>query len=136
MREVVCQSDCTCTMSSELTASYDLISIYSDHTHILTHIPSHTPTLLHTPQLKQLMPKAPTTAYFLFCKAKRGKLQKKHPELSPIEVTAKLGRKWKSMGEEGKVRHPPTRFKRFNIALNHSPCDNFTIRCQLDTIPG
>jgi len=120
-------------MSSELTASYDLIAIYSD---ILTHIPSHTYTLLHTPQLKQLMPKAPTTAYFLFCKAKRGKLQKKHPELSPIEVTAKLGRKWKSMGEEGKVRHSPTRFKRFNIAFSHCPSDNFTIRCQHDTIPG
>jgi len=110
-------------MSSELTASYDLIAIYSDHTHILTHIPSHTPTLLHTPQLKQLMPKAPTTAYFLFCKAKRGKLQKKHPELSPIEVTAKLGRKWKSMGEEGKAKYK--RVYEESVATYHQELEQF-----------
>ena len=43
------------------------------------------------------------SAYLLFCKAKREKLHKKHPECSSKEVTIKLGKRWMSMDEDAKV---------------------------------
>ena len=54
-------------------------------------------------QLKAEAPKPPLSAYMLFCRAKREKVHRKHPKLSSKEVTVKLSKKWKSMGEEDKV---------------------------------
>ena len=51
-----------------------------------------------------MAPKAPISAYLLFCKKKREKVHCRHPELNPKDVTVKLGKKWKSLGEEGQVR--------------------------------
>ncbi len=48
-------------------------------------------------QLKMLLPKSPVSAYMLFCKAKRHKVQKHHPELNTKEITLKLSKKWKEM---------------------------------------
>jgi len=61
------------------------------------------------------MPKPPATPYFLFCKEKGANFQKERPDLTPCEVTKQLAEKWKLLGVKGKVRHSPTRFKRFNI---------------------
>ena len=61
-------------------------------------------------QLKKAFPKRPRSAYILFCKAKRERYHKRHPELSPTEATVKLGKKWKEMEEEHKVRESLTHF--------------------------
>ena len=55
-------------------------------------------------QLKAECPKPPLSAYMLFCRAKRQKVHQKHPKMSAKEVTVKLSKKWKSMGEEDKVQ--------------------------------
>ena len=63
----------------------------------------HTHTHTHPVQLKSECPKPPLSAYMLFCKAKREKVHKKHPMMTSKEVTVKLSKRWKSMGEEEKV---------------------------------
>ncbi len=54
-------------------------------------------------QLKAFQPKAPDSAYMLFCKAKRAKVHKQHPELNQKQVTTKLSIKWKEMTISQKV---------------------------------
>ena len=50
------------------------------------------------------MPKQPISGYLHFCKKKREKLHRKHPELPPNAVTVKLGKRWQTMDEEARVR--------------------------------
>ncbi len=56
-------------------------------------------------QYKELVPKAPMTAFFQFLTAKREKLVEKHPELQAREVAKKLSEKWKSLSDERKEKY-------------------------------
>ena len=67
---------------------------------ILPHARTRTHALL---QLKVHQPKQPLSGYLHFCKKKREKLHRKHPELAPNAVTVKLGKRWKSMDTEARV---------------------------------
>ena len=48
------------------------------------------------------MPKRPQTSFFIYMKDTKPKLQEKHPELSLIEISKKLGEKWKKLSNEKK----------------------------------
>ncbi|XP_064386454.1 uncharacterized protein LOC135334987 [Halichondria panicea] len=58
---------------------------------------SLTPEEKRIKELKAFLPKPPPSAYMLFCKAKRSKVQKQHPELNSKQITLKLSMKWKDM---------------------------------------
>ena len=50
-------------------------------------------------------PKRPSSAYFLFCKDNRDKLQRQHPDLKMIEITRKLCKDWKNIDDDLKQKY-------------------------------
>lgn len=51
------------------------------------------------------LPKKPITSYMLFYQAKKSKLLEKHPELSVIEISQKLGKRWRNLSDEKKQKY-------------------------------
>lgn len=71
-----------------------------------THKPDRPPE--EEKRLKELeaqCPKKPLSGYLHFCKKKREKLHRKHPELTPQAVTSKLGKRWKSMDAAARTKY-------------------------------
>lgn len=65
---------------------------------------THDQPPLSPPQLQSLKPKAPVTAYMLYCQTKREAMQKKHPSFTAREITAKLSERWAAKNDAQKVR--------------------------------
>ena len=69
---------------------------------------------------KSSAPKNKTTcAYLHFCKKKRGKLQRKHLELSPNAVTAKL---WEEVANHGQSSEGKTHITNGDTPLISNYC--------------
>lgn len=84
---------------------------------------------LLSPQKHPDFPKKPLTPYFRFFMEKRAKYAKLHPEMSNLDLTKILSKKYKELPEKKKVRgEPASPFPLVSLRVLGSACPALPVK--------